>query len=98
MSQSEIDHQVSEAEYWFKVELQTPGPLPDGLKISICREILKCGRDSNRLEIKIALLSLVLAGQVSNPLSFSATDIENALWLVRNNKFGFDPQAPISLV
>ncbi|GEM_PF-2904884 len=96
MSKSEIDHQVSEAQYWFSVEFKSHEGLSDRLKVSICREIVKCGRGSPRLEIKIALLTLVLAGEVSNPLSFSATDIENALWLVRDSRLGFTPQAPIS--
>nr|WP_314872241.1 hypothetical protein [uncultured Pseudomonas sp.] len=96
MSQSEIDHQVAEAERWLEAELKNSASIPDRVKASICREILKCGRDSPRQEIKIALLGLVLAGKVTNPHSFSATDIENALWLVRDGKFGYNPQAPIA--
>ncbi|WP_313300008.1 hypothetical protein [Pseudomonas sp.] len=97
MSQSEIDHQVEEAQYWLSVEVKHSGVLSARQKVAICREIVKCGRDSPRLEVKIALLTLVLAGEVKNPRSLTPEDIESALWLVRDNRLGFDPQAAISL-
>lgn len=93
MSQAIIDQEVKSAQEWFEIELGTNKPISGKIKVSISREIIK----SRRERIKVALLSLTLAGEVVNPLAFSQADIDNALWLVRDAAFGFNPNAPIAL-
>lgn len=97
MPQDSIQKQVSDAEYWFSVELSVHKVVSDRVKIAICREISKRVQSAHAPDpIFTALLSLVLAGKVANPLAFTAEDIENALWLVRDLRIGFNESAPIT--
>lgn len=94
--QEEVTRQVEKAQEWFEIECRTPEITPK-IKVSLAREIQKCLGDSPVPRVKIALLSLVLTDQVSNPLQFSPADVENALWLVRDMRIGFDESAPVAV-
>ncbi len=89
----EIQDQVNKAQQWFEVECRTNDITPK-IRVSVAREIQKQRGDN---PVTVALLSLVLAGEVANPKQFSVVDIENALWLVRDLRLGFDESAPIAV-
>lgn len=95
MSQARIQQEVVAAQDWFQVELGSNKPITGKIKVAISREIIKSGRDHDPKRIKIALLSLTLADEVVNPLAFTQADIDNALWLVRDNAFGYSNNPPI---
>jgi hypothetical protein len=96
MPQESIKKQVKDAEYWFSIELDVHKSINDKVKIAICREITKRAQSASPEPVFTALLSLALAGKVSSPLSFTVEDIQNALWLVRDLRLGFDHAAPIT--
>lgn len=96
MPKESIQKQISDAEYWFSVELDVHKGFNDKVKIAICREITKRVQSARPEPVFTALMSLALAEKVSNPLSFSADDIDNALWLVRDLQLGFNDTAPIT--
>jgi len=93
----EVQRQAKKAQEWFEIECPNGGGISTKIKVSLAREIQKCLADVSDNRIKIALLSLVLADQVANPLKFSPSDIENALWLVRDMRIGFDENAPVAI-
>lgn len=92
----EVVRQIEKAQEWFEIECSTNQISPK-IKVSLAREIQKCLGDNPTPRIKVALLSLVLADQVSNPHKFSTSDIENALWLVRDLRIGFNEDAPVAV-
>ncbi len=94
--QEEVSRQIEKAQEWFDIECRTSGITPK-IKVSLAREIQKCLGDHPVPKVKIALLSLVLADQVADPLKFAPADIENALWLVRDMRIGFDESAPVAV-
>lgn len=92
----EVNRQIEKAREWFDIECRTSGITPK-IKVSLAREIQKCLGDNPVPRVKIALLSLVLADQIPNPLQLTEADIENALWLVRDMRIGFDENAPVAV-
>lgn len=91
-----IQNQVERTQSWFEIERVQDAVTPK-IRVSIAREIQKCMGDNPAPRIKIALLTLVLAGEIENPLNFSKADIENALWLVRDLRIGFNEDAPVAV-
>jgi len=90
----DVTNEISRVQQWLKDEIKTT-PNAEKLKVNIGREILKSLGDHPISRIRIAILSLVAADQVSDPLNLSSTDEENARWLVRDLRIGFDDEAPI---
>ncbi|MEY0576444.1 hypothetical protein [Providencia manganoxydans] len=91
----DVKKQLVETIRWLNVETEQD-KVTDDLKCKAAREIIKCCRDSPIPEIKIALLNLVLSEFIKNPLSIDIPDVESALWLVRDLKYGH-PQIPPTL-
>jgi len=94
--EEEVSRQIKKAQEWFEIECRTP-EITARTRVSLAREIQKCLGDHPIPRVKIALLSLVLADQVTNPLALTQADIENALWLVRDMRIGFDENAPVAV-
>jgi hypothetical protein len=91
----EVARDVEQVKEWLKIEL-TPRGLDLALKAACIREIQKTIAGNSHQQVKIALLSLIASGLVADLSNLSPGDIENALWLIRDMRIGFDDNAPLA--
>nr|WP_288356732.1 hypothetical protein [uncultured Pseudomonas sp.] len=94
--QDQVAREIQKARAWFEIECRN-GLITPKLKVSMAREIQKCINDHPTPMVKIALISLAMAGEIEDPLNLSQDDVENALWLVRDLRIGFDENAPVAV-
>lgn len=91
----DVSHDIRRVQQWLKDEIKMASSAAK-LKLNIAREIQKCLGDQPASSIRVAILSLVAADLVADPFNLSSDDEENARWLARDGRLGFDDEAPIT--